>query len=67
MCNSSLSDLRLEALRISVEQKTELIEELTTELSMYLAMLYTMLEVFRGDETISEELSMWLLHLGFSQ
>jgi hypothetical protein len=36
-------------------------EEITTEISVYLAMLYHLIEVFKGHDDFADELSMFLL------
>ncbi|THH20159.1 hypothetical protein EW146_g1163 [Bondarzewia mesenterica] len=52
----SLSDADSAQFGISVEEKVELVEEFTTEISVYLAMLYHLIETFKGHEDFAEEL-----------
>lgn len=53
-----------EAARISLspEEKEVFVEELITEISVYLGMLYHLIEALKGYEDFADELSMWLLH-----
>ena len=48
-----------DALRLNVShmEKHDLIEEFNTELSVYLGMLYLMIEVFKPYDEFSEEIS----------
>lgn len=54
---SSLSDADAARFNISVQEKADFMEEVTTELSVYLAMLYHMVEVFKGHDDFADELS----------
>ena len=40
-----------------MQEKLDLMEEVTTELSVYLGMLYHMVEVFKGHDEFADELS----------
>lgn len=42
---------------LSAAEKQEFVEEICTELSVYLGMLYFLIEVFKGDDEFGEELS----------
>ena len=42
---------------ISVQEKADFMEEVTTELSVYLGMLYHMVEVLKGHDDFADELS----------
>ncbi|GAB1519657.1 Factor arrest protein 11 [Rhizoctonia solani] len=55
LSNISESDTR--HLGISQAEKQDFIEEVNTELSMYYAILYFMVEVMKGDEDFGDELS----------
>lgn len=54
---SSLSDADTARFNISAQEKADFMEEVTTELSVYLAMLYHMVEVFKGHDDFADELS----------
>lgn len=54
---SSLSDADTARFNISAQEKADLMEEVTTELSVYFAMLYHMVEVFKGHDDFADELS----------
>ena len=54
---SSLSDADAAHFNISVQEKADFMEEVTTELSVYLGMLYHMVEVFKGHDDFADELS----------
>ena len=54
---SSLSDADAAHFNISAQEKADLMEEVTTELSVYLGMLYHMVEVFKGHDDFADELS----------
>lgn len=47
---------------LSTAEKQEFVEEICTELSVYLGMLYFLIEVFKGDDEFGEELSRSFLH-----
>ncbi|KZS97748.1 hypothetical protein SISNIDRAFT_423128 [Sistotremastrum niveocremeum HHB9708] len=53
---SNLSDQDAQDLNISAADKADFVEEINTELSMYLGMLYFLIEVLKGDHDFSEEL-----------
>ncbi|KAI0068880.1 hypothetical protein BV25DRAFT_1925031 [Artomyces pyxidatus] len=53
---SSLADAELARVGVSVEMKVEIMEELTTEITVYLAMLYHLIEVFKGHDDFADEL-----------
>jgi hypothetical protein len=42
---------------LSAGEKQDFVEEVCTELSVYLGMLYFLIEVFKGDDDFGEELS----------
>ncbi|EPT03705.1 hypothetical protein FOMPIDRAFT_1022279 [Fomitopsis schrenkii] len=52
----SLSDADTARFNISAQEKADFMEEVTTELSVYLAMLYHMVEVFKGHDDFADEL-----------
>ena len=54
---SSLSDADAAHLNITASQKSDFMEEVTTELSVYLGMLYHMVEIFKGHDDFADELS----------
>ena len=54
---SGLQDQDLEHFNISVQDKNDLVEEVTTEISVYLGMIYHIVEVFKGHEDFADELS----------
>ena len=54
---SSLSDADTSHFHISPQEKADFMEEVTTELSVYLGMLYHMVEVFKGHDDFADELS----------
>jgi len=54
---SSLSDADAERFHISTIEKADFIEEVTTEISVYLGMLYHLIEVFKGHDEFADELS----------
>ncbi|KAI0089271.1 hypothetical protein BDY19DRAFT_944963 [Irpex rosettiformis] len=51
-----LSDADAAHFNISAQEKADFMEEVTTELSVYLGMLYHMVEVFKGHDDFAEEL-----------
>ena len=54
---STLSDADAAHFNISPQEKSDFMEEVTTELSVYLGMLYHMVEVFKGHDDFADELS----------
>jgi hypothetical protein len=46
-------------LGISGADKTDLLEEVITEISVYFGMLYHLVEVFKGHDDFADELSMY--------
>jgi hypothetical protein len=54
---SSLSDADAEHFHISATEKADFVEEVTTEISVYLGMLYHLIEVFKGHDDFADELS----------
>ncbi|KAF9055024.1 N1221-domain-containing protein [Hymenopellis radicata] len=52
----SLSDADVAHLSISLEDKSNVLEEVLTELSVYIGMLYHLIEIFKGHEDFAEEL-----------
>lgn len=55
--HSSLSDADAAHFHISVQDKADFIEEVTTEISVYLGMMYHLIEIFKGHDDFAEELS----------
>ncbi|TFK27022.1 N1221-domain-containing protein [Coprinopsis marcescibilis] len=53
---SNLSDQDAAHFHISLQDKTDLLEEVLTEISVYLGMLYHLIEVFKGHEDFADEL-----------
>ncbi|THH23162.1 hypothetical protein EUX98_g8013 [Antrodiella citrinella] len=53
---SSLSDADAAHFNITPAEKSNFMEEVTTELSVYLGMLYHMVEVFKGHDDFADEL-----------
>lgn len=53
----SLSDSDAARIQLGVDEKSDLMEEITTEISVYLAMLYHLIEVFKGHDDFADELS----------
>jgi hypothetical protein len=54
---SSLSDADAAHFHISIMEKADFIEEVTTEISVYLGLLYHLIEVFKGHDEFADELS----------
>lgn len=54
---SSLSDADAAHFHISITERADFIEEVTTEISVYLGMLYHLIEVFKGHDDFADELS----------
>jgi hypothetical protein len=54
---SSLSEQDAVHFQISAQDRADILEEVTTELSVYLGMLYHVIEVFKGHEDFADELS----------
>ncbi|KAH9062231.1 hypothetical protein EDB87DRAFT_1608017 [Lactarius vividus] len=52
----SLSDADITRIQLTVEERSDLMEEITTEISVYLAMLYHLIEVFKGHDDFADEL-----------
>jgi hypothetical protein len=51
------SDLEASKINISAYDKAELIDEVCTEISIYLGLLYHVIEAVKGDDEFAEELS----------
>ncbi|KAF7313579.1 hypothetical protein HMN09_00514200 [Mycena chlorophos] len=51
-----LSDADAEQYHISAAEKADFIEEVTTEISVYLGMLYHLVEIFKGHDDFADEL-----------
>jgi hypothetical protein len=60
---SNITESDTRHLGISQAEKQDFIEEVNTELSMYYAILYFMVEVMKGDEDFGDELSTWCTSL----
>ncbi|CDO71308.1 hypothetical protein BN946_scf184908.g65 [Trametes cinnabarina] len=58
----TLSDADAAHFNISPQEKSDFMEEVTTELSVYLGMLYHMVEVFKGQDDFADELISWLFY-----
>ncbi|KAF8204897.1 hypothetical protein BJ912DRAFT_1018161 [Pholiota molesta] len=54
LCN--ISDQQAAHLHISLQDRADLIEEVLTEVSVYLGMLYHLIEVFKGHDDFADEL-----------
>lgn len=54
---SSLTDADAAHFHISAAEKADFTEEVTTEISVYLGMLYHLIEVFKAHDDFAEELS----------
>ena len=54
---SSLSEQDAAHFQISAQDRADILEEVTTELSVYLGMLYHVIEVFKGHDDFADELS----------
>ncbi|KAF9057415.1 hypothetical protein BJ165DRAFT_1334998 [Panaeolus papilionaceus] len=52
----NLSDQDAAHLHITIQEKSDLIEEVLTEVSVYLGMLYHLIEVFKGHDDFADEL-----------
>jgi len=52
-----LSDTEAARIQLGIEERSDLMEEITTEISVYLAMLYHLIEVFKGHDDFADELS----------
>jgi hypothetical protein len=55
--DSNLSDADAAHLHISAQEKADFIEEVLTEIYVYLGMLYHLIEVFKGHDEFADELS----------
>ncbi|KZV65815.1 hypothetical protein PENSPDRAFT_668143 [Peniophora sp. CONT] len=53
---SLLSDADLAHIHLTQDERAEVLEEITTEISVYLGMLYHLIEVFKGYDDFAEEL-----------
>jgi len=54
---SSLTDAEAARFHISASERADFIEEVTTEISVYLGMLYHLIEIFKGHDDFADELS----------
>ena len=54
---SSLTDADAAHFHISASERADFIEEVTTEISVYLGMLYHLIEIFKGHDDFADELS----------
>lgn len=59
---SSLSEQDAARFQVSAQDRADILEEVTTELSVYLGMLYHIIEVFKGHDDFADELSKRLLY-----
>lgn len=55
---SNLGDAEVTKVGIAPEAKGELVEEIVTEISVYLGILYHLIEALKGYEDFADELSM---------
>jgi len=55
--HSNLSDQDVIHLHITLQEKADLMEEVLTEVSVYLGMLYHLIEAFKGHDDFADELS----------
>lgn len=58
---SNLSDQEAAHYYISAQDKSDLMEEVLTEISVYLGMLYHLIEIFKGHDDFADELSKFIL------
>lgn len=56
-----MSDAEVTKVGIPAEQKGELVEEVITEISVYLGLLYHLIEALKGHEDFADELSVLLM------
>jgi len=56
---SNISDQQAAHLHVTAQERADLIEEVLTEVSVYLGMLYHLIEVFKGHDDFADELSPW--------
>jgi len=56
---SNISDQQAAHLHVTIQERADLIEEVLTEVSVYLGMLYHLIEVFKGHDDFADELSQW--------
>ncbi|KAK0453809.1 hypothetical protein EV421DRAFT_1700823 [Armillaria borealis] len=56
LSGSSLTDTDIAHLRVTPEEKSNLLEEVLTELSVYVGMLYHLIEIFKGYDEFADEL-----------
>ena len=63
---SNISDQQAAHLHVTVQERADLIEEVLTEVSVYLGMLYHLIEVFKGHDDFADELSQWYLSVPVS-
>lgn len=54
---SSLSDADAAHFQITAAEKADFLEEFTTEISVYLGMMYHLIEIFKGRDDFADELS----------
>jgi len=54
---SSLSDADVAHFQITPEERANFLEEFTTEISVYLGMMYHIIEVFKERDDFADELS----------
>jgi hypothetical protein len=54
---SGLNDAELARFNITPEDKANLIEETNTEVSVFLGMMYHLIEVFKGHDDFADEIS----------
>jgi hypothetical protein len=55
--NSSLSDADTAHFQITPTEKADFLEEVTTEISVYLGMMYHLIEIFKERDDFADELS----------
>lgn len=54
---SGLTDPELEHLHVTPQERNDLMDEVTTEISVYFGMLYHLVEIFKGHDDFADELS----------
>lgn len=63
---SNISDQQAAHLHVTAQERADLIEEVLTEVSVYLGMLYHLIEVFKGHDDFADELSQWYSSISVS-
>lgn len=58
---SNLTDQDAAHLRITLQEKSDLTEEVVTEVSVFFGMLYHLIEIFKGYDDFADELSEYFI------